>query len=244
MEFSRFLEGKTAIVTGGNRGIGWAIAHALAKAGARVGICGRNTETLQSRAKELDSITAGAWSMVCDVRSEKQQEKFFVEAKKRFSKLDICVPNAGEATLGSLTQTKLEDWNRNIESNLTGTYLTMRLALLWMKETGGGGVILPVISQTGKVAFELRAGYCASKWGAMGLVECARLEAKKYGVRLTSLLPASVATDFQANNPMGTDWMLSAEDVADAVLYALSVSDRVELPELWLKCWKKSEKKK
>lgn len=235
---NRFLEGKTALVTGGNRGIGLAIARALASAGAVVGICGRNEKTLEVSAKELGARTLGAWGKVCDVRSESQQEDFFAEARKRFSKLDICVPNAGGATLASLTETKLEDWNKDIETNLTGTFLTMRAAMRWMKESGCG-VILPVLSQAARVAFETRAAYCASKWGALGLVECARLEAKKYNVRITALLPASVATDFQAGNPMGMDWMLSSEDVAEAALYALSVSERVGLPEVLIRCLKK-----
>lgn len=238
---NRFLEGKTALVTGGNRGIGFAVARALAQAGAVVGICGRNEKTLEASAKELGARALGAWWKVCDVRSESAQEDFFAEARKRFSKLDICVPNAGGATLASLTETKLEDWNKDIETNLTGTFLTMRAAMRWMKESGGG-VILPVLSQAARVAFETRAAYCASKWGALGLVECARLEAKKYNVRITALLPASVATDFQAGNPMGMDWMLSAEDVAEAALYALSVSERVELPEVLIRCLKKPAK--
>lgn len=86
-----------------------AIVQTLAKAGTKVGICSRNAKTVQERAKGLDAVSAGAWGRRSDVRSEKGQEAFFAEAKKRFSKLDICVPNAGEATLGSIAQTSLED---------------------------------------------------------------------------------------------------------------------------------------
>lgn len=234
----KFLEGKNALVTGGSKGIGLAIARALASAGARVGICGRNAETLRVAAEELDALTPGAWWRACDVRNETAQKSFFDEARIHFERLDVCVPNAGEATLASVTATETEDWNRDIETNLTGTFFTVREAMRWMKDNGGG-VILPVLSQASKVAFENRAAYCASKWGALGLIECARMEGKKHGIRFTSLLPASVATDFQKDNPSGMDWMLSSDDIAHAALFALSVSDRVELPEIWMRCRKK-----
>lgn len=245
----RFLEGRTAIVTGGNRGIGLAIARMMAGAGARVAITGRNPETIAAAVGELSARTPGAWGEVCDVRDEAAQEAFFARARREWPRLDVCVPNAGEATLASLTETKLEDWNRDIETNLTGCFLTIRAALRWMKDTGPArsgeptGFLLPVLSQAAKVPFFLRAAYCASKWGALGLVECARLEAKNLGVKVTALLPASVGTDFQSGNPMGTEWMMSAEDVADAARYALTVSQRVELPEVLIRCWNKPAKK-
>ena len=232
------LVNQTALVTGGNRGIGKAIAVALARAGARVGITGRNASTLAETAAELEALTPGAWWKVCDARSEEEQKAVFVEARRRFGKLDIAVPNAGEATLAKVTETALPDFRRDIETNLTGVFLTIRESMIWMKETGGG-TILPILSQASKVPFTMRGAYCASKWGALGLVEVARLEGKEHGIRFTALLPASVATDFQAGNPHGTDWMLQADDVADAVLYALSVSDRVELPEILMRCRKK-----
>lgn len=235
----RFLEGKNAIVTGGNRGIGFAVARALASAGARVGISGRNAETLRDRAAELDAITPGCWWRVCDVRHEPDQLGLFEEARIHFDRLDVVVPNAGEATLANLTGTELESWKRDIDTNLTGTFLTIRESMRWMKETGGG-TIVPVLSQASKVAYETRAAYCASKAGALGMVECARLEGNTSGIRFTALLPASVATDFQKDNPLGAEWMLAADDIAHAVLFALSVSDRVELPEIWMRCRKRS----
>lgn len=235
------MSGETALVTGGTRGIGWAIARYLAESGASVCIAGRNEELLRRREAELQEISPGSFAKVCDVRDEIAQLDLFKSLREQFRKLDVCVPNAGVAHLGSITTTELADWQRDIDTNLTGLFLTMREALRWMKEYNEG-VILPVLSQASKQAFELRASYCASKWGGLGLVESARIEARKHNVRVTALLPASVATDFQAGNPSGTDWMLGADDVAEAVGYALSVSERVELPELWLRCWKKKRK--
>lgn len=232
----RFLAGQTALVTGGNRGIGRAVALALADAGAKVVITGRNVETLGRTAAELDRKTSGAWHAVCDVRSETQQLAVFTDIRKKWGRLDICVPNAGGAVLASASETDLESWNRDIETNLTGVFLTSRESLKLMRETKTGGAILPVISQAGKVPFEKRAAYCASKWGALGFTKCLALEAKKDNVRVTAICPASVATDFQANNPAGTDWMLDPADVAETILFVLRQPARVEIEEITVRC--------
>lgn len=232
----RFLEGQTALVTGGNRGIGRAVAVALAQAGAKVAITGRNPETLKKTAADLEKLTPGAWSKVCDVRSEKEQAAVFDEIRKRWNRLDICVPNAGVAVLAAASETTLEQWNTDIETNLTGTFLTAREALLLMRQTRTKGAILPIISQAGKLPFEKRASYCSSKWGALGFAKCLALEAKRDGVRVTAICPASVATDFQASNPAGTDWMLDAKDVAETVLFILRQPDRVEIEEITVRC--------
>jgi NAD(P)-dependent dehydrogenase (short-subunit alcohol dehydrogenase family) len=235
------LSGLRALVTGGNRGIGKAIALALASSGARVAICGRNEKTLAATADLLNAATPGAFCQPADVRSEEEQRALFNEIRERFGGLDICVPNAGEATLATVLDTSLADWHRDIGTNLTGVFLTCREALKMMKDQGSGW-ILPIVSQAGKRAFLLRAAYCASKWGALGFTKCLALEAAQYNVRVTAICPASVATDFQKDNPRGTDWMMEADDVAACVLYLLGLSDRVEIEEIVLKTRKKSGK--
>lgn len=235
------LKDKTALVTGGNRGIGKSIALALARAGAKVAICGRNEETLTATTETLNRETGGAFWKVVNVRSEEQQVDLFREIRERYGRLDICVPNAGEATLASTLETSLADWNRDIETNLTGVFITCREALKMMKAQMSGAII-PIISQAGTRAFLLRAAYCASKWGALGFTKCLALEAKEYNVRVTAVCPASVATDFQKDNPRGTDWMMHADDVAECVLYLLSLSERVEIDEIILRTHKRSAK--
>ena len=235
------LKDRTALVTGGNRGIGKAIALALARAGAKVAICGRNEETLAATTETLNRETGGAFWKVVNVRSEEQQADLFREIRERYGQLDICVPNAGEATLASTLETSLADWNRDIETNLTGVFITCREALKMMKDRMSGAII-PIISQAGTKAFLLRAAYCASKWGALGFTKCLALEAKNYNIRVTAVCPASVATDFQKDNPRGTDWMMRADDVAECVLYLLGLSERVEIDEIILRTRKKSEK--
>lgn len=235
------LKDRTALVTGGNRGIGKSIALALARAGAKVAICGRNEETLAATAEELNRETPGDFWKAVDVRNEEQQKDLFREIEERYGRLDICVPNAGEATLASTAETSLTDWNRDIETNLTGVFITCREALNLMRSSMSGA-IFPIISQAGTKPFRLRAAYCASKWGALGFTKCLALEAKEYNIRVTAVCPASVATDFQKGNPRGTDWMMHADDVAECVLYLLGLSDRVEIDEIILRTRKKSAK--
>ena len=236
------LDGTTALVTGGNRGIGKAIALELARAGAQVCVTGRKKRTLDATVKELNQYTPGAFGRAADVRSEADQRALFRDIKKVFGKLDICVPNAGEATLATVLDTTLKDWQRDIDTNLTGVFLTCREALKMMKSRRTGAII-PIISQAGKKPFRLRAAYCASKWGALGFTKSLALEAKDYNVRVTAVCPASVATDFQKDNPRGTDWMMEAADVAQCVLYLLALSEKVQIEEIVLKTRLKSKKK-
>ena len=235
------LKGRTALVTGGNRGIGKAIALALAEAGARVCVSGRNEETLAETAELLNRAAEGAFWKVADVRSEEAQKELFREIRSQFGSLDISIPNAGEATLSTVSETSLADWNRDIETNLTGLFITCRESFNMMKEREAG-TIIPIISQAGTKAYLLRAAYCASKWGALGFTKCLALEAKEYNVRVTAVCPASVATDFQKDNPRGTDWMMEANDVAECVLYLLGLSEKVEIDEIILRVRKRSAK--
>ncbi|MGM0381096.1 MAG: SDR family oxidoreductase [bacterium] len=227
------LEGKSALVTGGNRGIGRAIAIYLAKAGARVAICGRDEETLENTTKALNNYAGGAFYRQVDVRNEEQQEELFAKIKSEFGSLDISVPNAGRAALACASETTLEEWNKDIETNLTGMFITSKLSLKMMREQDSG-YILPIVSKAGKKAFKLRASYCASKWGALGYSKSLAEEAEEYNVKVTAVCPASVATDFQEGNPRGTDWMMEPEDVADCVLYLLGLPPGVKIEEILL----------
>ncbi len=138
------LIGKTALITGGNRGIGKAIALRLAGLGAKIIITGRNKDTLASTIKVIEKSSTGSISKVVDVRNEGQLLDLFKEIKKKFGKLDICIPNAGEATLATTSETTLEDWNRDIETNLTGLFITSREALKMMKEEETGYIPMSV----------------------------------------------------------------------------------------------------
>jgi len=236
------LKGKSALITGGSRGIGKSIAVFLARNGVNVCIAGRNRNTLEQALAELKTYNSGCMGIRCDVRSFGEQTGMFKQIKDSFGGLDICIPNAGEATLACATDTSLEAWNRDIETNLTGLFITSTEALKIMKEQKSGSII-GIVSKAGKSAFYLRASYCASKWGALGFLKCLAIEAKNHDVKVTALCPASVATDFQKSNPAGTDWMMPPESVAEAVGYILSLDKSSYIDELVLSTWTKPEKK-
>lgn len=233
MDINVDLSDHSAVVTGGNSGIGKGIALSLAEQGAKVAICGQNRETLEATEEQLREHTPDSFGRQVDVREQPEQTAFFNEVEEEFGGLDICVPNAGRAHLGNVSDTSLEDWNRDVDTNLTGLFITSKLALEIMKKQESG-YILPIISKAGTRAFELRASYCASKWGALGFTHCLDEEASQYGIEVTAINPASVDTPFQEGNPRGTDWMMEPEDVAEAVLYVLGSSSRVHIDDLLL----------
>lgn len=235
------LNGQVALVTGASRGIGKSVALALARAGAVVCITGRTPQTLADTSKEIESVSPESFWMACDVRNESQQTAVFHEILKRHQRLDICVANAGEATLASATKTSLDQWRRDIDTNLTGLFITATESLRIMSRQKSGSII-GLVSKAGTTAFLARAAYCASKWGARGFLKCLALEAEKSNVKVTALCPASVATDFQKNNPMGTDWMMSPETVAGAVLHLLSLEKNAYVDEWLISTWTKPEK--
>ena len=202
---------------------------------------GGKGETLASTAEELQAASPDSFWMACDVRDEKQQQAVFQEILKRHLRLDICVANAGEAALATATRTTLEDWRRDIDTNLTGLFITTTESLRIMMRRKSG-YIIGIVSKAGTTAFVARASYCASKWGARGFLKCLAMEAEKSNVKVTALCPASVATDFQKNNPKGTDWMMASETVADAVLYLLSLEKNAYIDEWLISVWIKPEK--
>ncbi|MEA2081422.1 MAG: SDR family oxidoreductase [Elusimicrobiota bacterium] len=232
------MKNKKALVTGGNRGIGRAIALRLAESGASVCITGRNKEALSSTLDELKKYQADCMALACDVRNEEEQKKVFSVIQDKYKNLDICVPNAGRATLAPATETTLEQWNHDIDTNLTGLFITAKEAMkIMMKQKSGN--IIGMVSKSGKGAAYLRAAYGASKWGALGFLKSLAIEGRNNNVKVTAVCPGCVATDFQKGNPSGMEWMMSADAVAKAVLYILSLEDNAYIDELVLSTWKR-----
>lgn len=226
------LKGKTAVITGASRGIGREIALTLAKNGANVAVCARNEELLKTLVNEAEGFGVEAFYHVVDVRKREQQEEFFELIKERFGRIDICIPNAGRAALAKPGEITQEDWELDIDTNLTGLFISSQLALNIMKPQKEESYIFPIISKAATKSFLLRPSYCASKAGALAFTRSLSLEAKESGITVTSILPASVATDFQKGNPAGMDWMLLPSDVADTVLWLLSLSSRAAVDEI------------
>ncbi len=211
------LEGKVALVTGSSRGIGAAVAHALADAGVLLGLGSRSG---------TDLGIEGAVALATDVRDRAQVEALVAATIEAHGRLDIVVANAGVGAYGPFLELDPDELERMIDVNLKGVLYTARATLGHLVE-GGGGDFVSLASVAGVNAFPGEAVYNASKFGQVGFTRALDLELREHGVRCTSICPGGVATDFAIGTGRTEDMpelagMMSAEDVADVVLFALT----------------------
>jgi NAD(P)-dependent dehydrogenase (short-subunit alcohol dehydrogenase family) len=231
------LAGKTAVITGASRGIGYAIARALAMEGADVVVTGREPATLTKAATQLRRevrTAAKIVAMPCDVRAPKAVAGLFAVVKRRFGKLDILVNNAGISQApAKLEQTSLEMWRDILDTNLTGLFLCTRAALPLMS---AGATIVNNLSAAAKQVFPNFAAYTAAKTGAYGFTLSLREELMPRGIRVTALMPGATATDIwqQIMPDADRDRMIKVDQVAQAVLYAALLPPEVNVSEILL----------
>ena len=217
-----FLTGKVAVVTGGNRGIGRGIAEALAREGATVALTARSAVAADTAARE---IGGGAFGVLCDVRAWESVERLFREVEKRAGGTDILVNNAGIGVFSPVAEMDPDDWRAVIETNLNGVFYCCHEAIPQMKRRGGG-YIFNVSSLAGKNPFANGAAYNASKFGLNGFSEALMMEVRYDGIRVSYLMPGSVATDFGRGARDKGDWALRPEDVGAVVLDLLRAPQR------------------
>ncbi len=226
------LEEKVALITGASRGIGLAIAHALAAERCNLVISARRLSTLDQAAKRLAKFRVRVLPVACDVREEEAVAAMMAAVKKDFRRLDILINNAGMANKSlTVEQLPVEAWREAIDTNLTGTFLVTKAALPLMKR---GGVILNNLSVAARMAFPNMAAYVASKHGALGLTKTLREELRPKGIRVMALLLGAVDTDiwdaFWQDAPRKT--MIRPETVARAVVDALRLPEDSSVDEL------------
>jgi 3-oxoacyl-[acyl-carrier protein] reductase len=220
-----FLTGKTALVTGATRGIGFAIARALAVAGATVAICGRDREGVDQAVRRLTNESKGkVVGKVADVRASTDVAKLFDWLDGETEGLDILVNNAGLGVMKSTAELTVEDWQKTIETNLSGAFYCSREALRRLKNRGRG-YIIHIGSLAGKNAFAGGAAYNASKFGLHGLSEAMMLDHRHDNVRVTHIMPGSVDTGF-GGGAAGADWKIAPEDIGEIVLMLLRMPER------------------
>jgi NAD(P)-dependent dehydrogenase (short-subunit alcohol dehydrogenase family) len=218
---SQSLRGQVALITGATRGIGQAIAQALAAKGCHVVLTGRDDQALRRISRELASAKIKVLAQPCDVRNPQSIDDLFRTTRQKFKRLDILINNAGIAH-ANLTVDKLPLplWQDVIETNLTGTFLVTQAALAIMKR---GGTIVNNLSIAANRVFAGSAAYIASKHGALGLTNTLREELRPKGIRVIALLPGATNTDiwntFWPNAPRKE--MMSPATVAAAVVDAI-----------------------
>jgi len=223
------LGNKVALITGGNHGIGLAIARALVAEGCAVVISGRNEASLKKAATQLGRKTV---PIVCDVRNPEAVDRLFADIRKRFRNLDILINNAGVAHANwRVDQLPVEAWKEVIATNLTGMFLVTRAALPLLKR---GAAIVNNLSIAAKRVFPGSSAYNASKHGALGFTNTLREEVRVRGIRVMALMAGAADTDiwksFWPQAPRKK--MISPATVAQAVVNALSLPDDGRVEEL------------
>ena len=216
------LDGKIALVTGGNRGIGRGIVEALHKEGATVYLTARDATAAVSAANQVGPRAHGVG---CDVRDMAQVQAAFAAVDREAGGLDILVNNAGLGIFGPIADMKPEDWRAVIETNLNGPFYCSHEAIPLMRKRGGG-YIFNISSLAGKNPFINGGAYNASKFGLNGFSEALMMEVRYDGIRVSYLMPGSVNTEFGRGGAAKQEWALQPEDVADVVLDLLRSPSR------------------
>lgn len=231
----RFLEGKGAVITGGTKGIGRAIAWALAEAGANVAIGARTAGASERAAEEIRRELAGkigedkaAGQRIAGARVDAGDStsvtKFFEFVDTEIGGVDVLVNNAGIGIFGKTAEMSVEQWDAVIATNLSGAFYASREALARFRQRGGGAII-NVSSLAGKNPFAGGAAYNASKFGMNGFSEAMMLDHRQDNVRVSYIMPGSVDTEF-AGNRVGESWKIAPEDIAEITLMLLRMPAR------------------
>ncbi len=224
----QFIEGKVALVTGGSKGIGFGIAEALLWQGINVGITSRTKKAATEAAKKLNELSKGkakAIGIQADVRNYKSQEKAVGQVIEKFGKLDILVANAGLGHFAPIDKMTLEQWQETVDTNLTGVFYSVKAAVEELKKTKG--YIITISSLAGTNFFAGGSAYNASKFGLTGFSQAIMLDLREYEIKVTTIMPGSVATYFNNNEPNGNDdWKIQKEDIGTMVVDLLRMHPR------------------
>ena len=223
--------GKVALVTGGSRGIGLAIARALLDAGARVAITGRDQGALDNAAGQLSSA-GSVHTVQADISKPDEAANAVAAASRAFGGLDILVNNAGVGSFANVDTLALDDWNRMIGTNLNGLFHCCRAAIPALRARGAGWII-NIGSLSSTQPFAGGAAYCATKAAVTAFSDAMMQELRSDNIRVSCVLPGSTATGFGGRST-GADWKLAPEDVAQAVIDLIgfpprSLPSRLEL---------------
>ncbi|HEY1471527.1 MAG TPA: SDR family oxidoreductase [Candidatus Acidoferrum sp.] len=210
------LAEKVALVTGGSRGIGKAIAQKLAALGADVAICGRNEDLLKRTAREIESLGVRVHAQKADVSRNSDVTLLVQATEKKLGPISILVNNAGIGMFGPVYEKSEEDWDGVMNTNLKSVFLATRAVAPGMIARKSGDIV-NISSLAGKNTFAGGALYCASKWGLQGLTGCMAEDLRGFGIRVSAICPGSVATEFSGRGPKDPSKVLTAEDVAHAV---------------------------
>jgi 3-oxoacyl-[acyl-carrier protein] reductase len=223
------LKNKNALITGAGKGIGKAIALALAKEGVNVILVARTQEEIDSVAAKVRSLRVKALAITADVADINSVNAAVEKALAEFGTIDILINNAGIAAFGKFLELEPTDWERIIQVNLMGTYYVTRAVLPNMIERQTGDII-NISSTAGLSGNALTSAYSASKFAVLGLTESLMQEVRKHNIRVTALTPSTVATDMAKELKLtdgNPETVMQAEDMAELIIAQLKLNRRV-----------------
>src|SRR5690606_20064168 len=218
------LKDKIAYITGGSKGIGYGVAEVLLKAGMKVAISGRNLEGVKQAAKSLGTEN-NVLAIASDVSKLEDEKNAVQQIKAKWGALDVVVANAGVGHFAPIDQISEEHWHQMIDTNLNGVFHTLKASVEALKQSKGYYITLA--SFAGTNFFVTGAGYNASKFGVVGFTQAAMLDLRPYDIKVSTIMPGSVATHFNGHIPSAEDaWKIQPEDIGQLVLDLLNMNPR------------------
>ncbi len=220
------IKGKTALITGGTKGIGYGVAEMLLQKGVSVCITGRHSETVKEAAEKLNKISdAKAIGVTADVRSYADMENVINEMVSQFGRVDAVVANAGLGHFGSIMDLTHEQFTQTVDTNLTGVFNTIKPALNALKDSKG--YIITIASLAGTNFFAGGSAYNASKFGLVGFTQAVMLDLRQHDIKVSTIMPGSVTSHFAGHTPSEADaWKIQPEDIGEMVVYLLETNPR------------------
>ncbi len=228
------LEGQVALITGGSRGIGLAIAARLAELGARLAICARDKGRIEAAATGLRKRGAQVFATVADVTRAADATRLVAETRSALGPVDILVNNAGVGWFKPFYEFEEADWDSMLDTNLKGVFLVSRAVAPEMIRRRTGQIV-NISSLAGKNTFQGGGVYCASKWGLMGLTGCMIEDLRGHGIRVAAVCPGSVATEFSPHSGRDAGKLLQSEDVVHAVVMILTQAPTSFISEIQMR---------
>lgn len=220
------LENKTALITGGSKGIGYGIAAALMEHNMKVAITSRSQSNAEEAANKLNQLGKGeALGIAADVRDFNSQQKVVDKILQEWGQLDLLVANAGLGHFASIEDMTLDQWNETIDTNLTGVFYSIKASLEALKASKG--YIITISSLAGTNFFPQGSAYNASKFGLTGFTQSVMLDLRQHGIKVTTIMPGSVSTYFNNHQPdVQDDWKIQIEDLGQMVVDLMQMHPR------------------
>ncbi|WP_266365492.1 SDR family oxidoreductase [Tellurirhabdus rosea] len=217
---------RTALITGGSKGIGYGIAEVLIKKGVKVAVTSRSQEAAEEAAARLNELNPDhAIGMAADVRDLASQQRAVDAIVQRWERLDYVIANAGVGHFAPIQDLTPEQWQETIDINLTGVFNSIKASVEELKKTEG--YFITISSLAGTNFFENGGAYNASKFGVVGFSQAIMLDLRKFGIKVSTIMPGSVATEFNNHQPTEADaWKIQPEDIGHIVYDLLKMHPR------------------